>query len=210
MSLRERKRKAQLSLMARRIHPFITHSSFRPVYAGNPIRNSCRSSQGLLVGPCSIVSIRVVPSLLHRRPLPAGVAYTASSNDHETLSDSTWSETESAALSIGDDVGDDVMSSENVLEDLRLSSGVVVLLARLEMYEEVRLGGLGRSSTGEPDPRALWMASRRDTFRLLRLARVEGVVCTESCAVMLRKGLWVWTADCARELCDMVYRLVNG
>jgi hypothetical protein len=46
----EKRKKAQLSLMARRIHPFITHSSFCPVYAGNPIRNSCRSSQGLLAG----------------------------------------------------------------------------------------------------------------------------------------------------------------
>ena len=93
---------------------------------------------------------------------------------------------ESAAVSVGDDV---ISLEENVLEDLRLSSGDVVLLARLERCEEVRLGGLGRSSTGEPDPRALWMASRRDTFRLLRLARVEDAVCTESCDVMLRRGL---------------------
>jgi hypothetical protein len=77
-----------------------------------------------------------------------------------------------------------------VLEDLRLSSGDVLVLARLEMYW-VRLGGLGRSSTGEPEPKALWMASRRDRVRLLRLARVEDAVCTESCAVMLRRGLWV-------------------
>jgi hypothetical protein len=92
----------------------------------------------------------------------------------------------SAAVSVGDDV---ISLEENVLEDLRLSSGDVVLLARLKRCEEVRRGGLGRSSTGEPDPRALWMASRRDTFRLLRLARVEDAVCTESCDVMLRRGL---------------------
>ena len=92
----------------------------------------------------------------------------------------------SAAVSGGDDV---ISLEENVLEDLRLSSGDVVLLARLERCEEVRLGGLDRSSTGEPEPRALWMASRRDTFRLLRLARVEDAVCTESCDVMLRRGL---------------------
>jgi hypothetical protein len=90
----------------------------------------------------------------------------------------------SAAFSV-----DNVVSLENVLEDLRLSRGDVVVLVRLERYE-VRLGGLGRSSTGEPDPKALCMASRRDRFRLLRLARVEDAVCTESCAVILRRGLW--------------------
>lgn len=101
--------------------------------------------------------------------------------------DSACNETAgSAAVSVGDDV---ISLEENVLEDLRLSSGDVVLLARLERCEEVRLGGLDRSSTGEPEPRALWMASRRDTFRLLRLARVEDAVCTESCDVMLRRGL---------------------
>jgi hypothetical protein len=126
--------------------------------------------------------------MFHRRPFPAGVAYTASSNVHDTggasTAGSTLSEAESAAFS----VGDDVVSLENVLEDLRLSSGDAVVLAWLERYE-VRLGGLGRSSTGEPEPRALWMASRRDKVRLLRLARVLDAVCTESCAVMLRRGL---------------------
>jgi hypothetical protein len=113
-----------------------------------------------------------VYSLLHRRSFPAGVAYTTSSNDHEMLSDSTSNVAESVAAfaSVGD-----VDSLENVVEDLRLSHGVAVLLARSERYE-VRRGGLGRSSTGEPDPKALWMASRRDTFRLLRLARVEAAV----------------------------------
>ena len=82
----------------------------------------------------------------------------------------------------------DVVSLKNVPEDRRLSFGDEELLDRSER-EEVRLGVLGRSSTGVPDPRTLEMASRREIRRLLRLRRAVGADCISSCVVKLRKGL---------------------
>jgi hypothetical protein len=82
-------------------------------------------------------------------------------------SDSTLSDAESTAFSTGDDV---VSSLKKVPDDRRLSAGDEVLLVRSdEREEEVRLGGLGRSSTGTPDPRTLERASRSEIRRLLRL-----------------------------------------
>jgi hypothetical protein len=128
-------------------------------------------------------------NLPHRPPFPAGVAYSASSNDHETGGFVASPAASRAGGSTGFASADgDVVSLKNVPEDRRLSFGDEELLDRSER-EEVRLGVLGRSSTGVPDPRTLEMASRREIRRLLRLRRAVDADCISSCVVKLRKGL---------------------